>query len=96
MVTINPHYDAEQEQNRLQQLEDEREMRNKFLMQNSDFIVSVLTDEVPQHVLDTCISQIERITMTQDTAHIDAAYRVIGRCVAEWVAERAWKASAKK
>jgi hypothetical protein len=94
MQTNNPHRDSENHENQLDKKEQEREMRNKCLLQDADFITNTLTqDEVPGAVIDVVIAQIGRMTVTQDC---NAAYRAIGRAVAEWMTEAAWKVSKKK
>lgn len=93
MATINPDFDWYEEDKRIEALEQEREMRHKCLLQDKDFITNTLTeDEVPEIVIDVVAAQLGRVTVTQD---YDAAYRTIGRVVAEWITESAWKASKK-
>lgn len=93
MATINPDHDWHDHDQRQEWLEQRKNHRSKCLMTSMEFISDVaFADGIPDSVLDVIAQACGKITNTTDRDQIDAAYRTIGRAIADHIAEKAWGA----
>lgn len=93
MATINPLYDAEAHENRMDYLEQEREHKASVLMQDEEFIDRVFAEGFP---VDTMARIVQHIQTAKTEELCDGPYRAIGRLICDHIAERAWKEARKK
>lgn len=89
---MNPDLDWYNEDKRQEALEAERKHRTRCLMSSRTFIEDVVfADHIPDSVLAAIAQACGKIAHTDDREQIDAAYRTIGRAIADHIAEKAWE-----
>lgn len=96
MATINPHYDAEAHENRLDRMEQEREYNAGELMKDEAFIDQVFADGFPTETMARIAQHVQRLKATQHSGMCDGPYLAIGRLICDHIAECAWEEAKKK
>lgn len=89
---MNPDLDWYNEDKRQEMLEAKREQQTRCLMSSRTFIEDVVfADQIPDSVFAAIAQACGKIAHTDDREQIDAAYRTIGRAIADHIAEKAWE-----